>query len=105
MGFFGGVTLGISQGWLVALAIVGTVYLSYCALSLATINPKLERLYIIIVINAGLAALFTLGGFSEPRGYLFLSPMISALTSIGLVCAIDFAALAPRAPHTQPWLS
>jgi hypothetical protein len=98
LGFFGGVTLGISQGWLVALAIIGTVYLSYCALSLATINPKLERLYIIIVINAGLAVLFTLGGFSEPRAYLFLSPMISALTSIGLVCAITSS---PRAASTS----
>jgi len=87
LGFFGGVTLGLSQAWLVALAIGATLWLAYRSLNSAS-NRRATRLRNLIFITAAFAATFTLTGFSEPRAYLFLSPMISALAAIGFAYAI-----------------
>lgn len=100
LGFFGGVTLGVSQAWLVVPAIAATAYLGYRALSSPMPNQGATTLCYVILITAGLGVLFTLAGFSEPQAYLFLSPMISALVSIGFAYAMTSAPRLATASYT-----
>lgn len=90
LGFFGGVTLGLSQAWLVALAIVATSWLGYRALNWET-NQRAARLRDVVLITAAFGAMFTLAGISEPRIYLFLGPMISAVAAIGFAYAMTLS--------------
>jgi hypothetical protein len=89
LGFFGGVTLGVSQAWLVALVIAATIFLAYGAMVATRENQSARSFCSLVIITAASAAIFTMIGFSEPRGYLFLAPMVTAITSIGIASAMQ----------------
>lgn len=88
LGFFGGVVLGVSQALLVVPAIVATIFLIRSTVVATRNSPSAQRFCDPILILAGFAAILTLIGLSEPRGFLFLAPMVTALTSMGLVHAM-----------------
>lgn len=90
LGFFGAVTLGLSQAWIVVIATVATVYLARSALG-TPIRSSANRLCVLVLVTASAAAIFTMVGLSKPRAYLYLTPMFSALTAIGLMQAIRSA--------------
>jgi hypothetical protein len=87
LGFFGAVTLGLSQAWIDVIAIVATVYLARSALR-GPIKSPANRLCVLVLVTAGAAAIFTMIGLSKPRAYLYLAPMFSALTAVGVVRSI-----------------
>jgi hypothetical protein len=89
LGFFGGATLGASQAWLVVLAVAATIFLGYLAISSTRADSEASRFCTLLAVSAIFPAMFTLIGFSEPRGYLFLAPMMVALTAVGLARAIS----------------
>jgi hypothetical protein len=89
LGFFGGATLGASQAWLVGLAVGATVFLGYSAMVSVAGDANASRFCTLLGVSAIFPAIFTLIGFSEPRGYLFLAPMMVALTAVGVARAIS----------------
>ncbi len=98
LGFFGGCTLSLGQFWIEAPAIAAIAYLSYLAIVATPPASRARTLSIVVLLTTAGPALFTLIGFAEPRGYLFLAPMVSALVSLGIVYALENSLqLAPAA--------
>ena len=91
VGFFGGFTLGLSQLWIVFLAVIATAYLAHRGLLGAAGSSTAKSICTLALLTAAGVALLTLGGFVEPQGYVFLTPMISALASIGFVYALNIS--------------
>ncbi len=64
------------------------VYFVYFAIGFAKKNPLASRILRLVATLAVESALVTLAGLSEPRAFLFLTPMLTSLMAIGLVTAI-----------------
>ncbi len=88
LGFFGGVTLGLPQAWVVLLAAIATGYSTYFAIVFAKKNRFAQRILCLTLVVAAEDALLTLAGLSEPRAFLFLTPMITSVAAIGLAAAM-----------------
>jgi hypothetical protein len=87
LGLFGGLTLGVSQVWLAVIGAIAIFYFAYQAIAFSRENElaqRILRLALVLAIEAGILAL---AGLSEPRVFLFATPMMTSVMAIGFVAA------------------
>lgn len=91
LGFFGGNSLGITQVWMTVpiMLITGAAIWTLADRTSAT-NPL--NLFLLLCVPA---LLMTLAGFSKPRSFLYLAPILSSLLTVFV------AELVARAKMTQ----
>jgi len=78
LGFFGGDALGVSQAWIVAPAIVVFAIAAFSQIDRKHPGNPVHLLLLML----GSAAVMALVGFSKPRSFLFLAPVVAALLTL-----------------------
>jgi hypothetical protein len=75
LGFFGGNTIGVSQGWLVIPAVLITFG---AGILLIDRRYRAAPVHLLLLMFCSLVVM-TLGGFAEPRVFIYLAPVAVAL--------------------------
>jgi hypothetical protein len=80
LGFFGGYALGISQAWIIVPAVVFCAVAAFSEIDRTQpANPV--HLFLLMLVAA---AMMVLPGFSKPRSFLYLAPVVAVLLTLFL---------------------
>ena len=80
LGFFGGSSLGPSQAWLIVPVVVISMVAALSEIDRAQPANPVHLLLLILVATAPMV----LAGFSKPRSFLYLSPVVAVLLTLYL---------------------
>lgn len=78
LGFFGGDALGVGQAWMVAPAIIVFAIAAFSQIDRQQPGNPAHLLLLMLGATASMALL----GFSKPRSFLFLAPIVAALLTL-----------------------